>query len=313
MKRFCILLTTIILLLAGCGMRASLTSGLLTDNDWPKKRVMVMPVTDLTGIDLHESIDAISEELTKILQKTGFFNLYPQNEAPRSPAEAGQAIRAKANKTKKFHSFMPGESIDPELLREAKERGVNAIIFETLNPIELNPGKSGIWPLRKKAWSCTVSMNIDIFDVTSETIFLSKEIADNITLSSEETTEETEKDGNTETKKKALKERLPDILKEAANAASLSLNQKVWTGRIVSINTKEIIINAGSDVGLRPGVVLEVFRKGEYITSFNKQTHQLPGPKAGEIKIVRIKQHHSFAEPIDGDGFKVGQIVRVKD
>jgi len=295
MKRFCILLATIILLFAGCGMRALLTSKLFPDNDWPKKRVMVMPANDLTGIAFHESIDTISKELTKILGKTGCFNLCPHN------------------KMKRFHSFTPGESIDPELLREAKERGMNAIIFETINPIELNPGKSGIWPFRKKGWNCIVSMNIDIVDVNSETILLSKEIADNITLSSEETTEKTEKGGNTETKKKALKECLPDILKEAANAASLSLNQKVWTGRIVSIDTKEIIINAGSDVGLRPGVVLEVFSKGEYITSFNKQTYQLPGPKAGEIKIVSIQQHHSFAEPLKQGNFKPGQIIRVKD
>jgi len=298
-KRLYFLLTVCalfsLLLLAGCGMRALLTSQLLPDNPWPKKSVMVMPATNLTGIALHESIDTIREELTKILQKTGFFNLYPHN------------------KTKKFRPFRPEDPIDPELLREAKERGINAIIFETINPIELNPGKSGIWPFRKKAWSCAVSMNIDILDVNSETILLSKEIADDITLPSGKTTEETEKGGNTETKKKALKERLPDILKEAANAVSLSLNQKVWTGRIVSIDTKEIIVNAGSDVGLRPGVVLEVFRKGEYITSFNKQTYQLPGPKAGEIKIVSLKKRHSLAEPIDGDGFKVGQIVRVKD
>jgi hypothetical protein len=105
----------------------------------------------------------------------------------------------------------------------------------------------------------------------------------------------------------------PFSLRMAANTASLSLNQKVWTGRIVSIDTKEIIINAGSDVGLRQGVVLDVFRKGECITSFQKQIYQLPGPKAGEIKIISMKTRHSLAEPIDGDGFKVGQIVKVKD
>ena len=282
-------------LFASCGMRALLTSQQFTDNDWPRKRVMVMPATDRTGIDFHESRDTISKELTKILQETGCFNLYSHNKA------------------KPFQSFVPEESIDPETLREAKERGMNAIIFETINPVELNPGKSGIWPFRKKAWDCTVSINIDIIDVTSETLLLSKEIAETITLSTEETVEETQKNGLAETKKKALKECLPDILREAANAAILSLNQKVWTGRIASINTKEVRINAGSDVGLRPGVVLEVFSKGEYISSFNKQTHQLPGPKAGEIKIVSLKPRYSFAEPIDGDGFKVGQIVRVKD
>ena len=284
-----------LLLLAGCGMRASLISGLLTDNGWPKKRVMVMPATNLTGTPLSESIDTISEELTKILRKTGFFNLYPQN------------------KTKKFHSFTPGESIDPELLREAKERGINAIIFETLNPIEVNPGKSGIWPFRKKGWRCTVSMNIDTVDVATETILLSKEIADNITLSGEETTDEIEKVTNVKIKKRAFKECLPDLLKRAANAASLSLNKEVWTGRIVSIDKKEIIINAGSDVGLRPGVVLEVFCEGECITSFKEHIYQLSGPKAGEIKIVSIKQRHSFAEPIKGGDFIPGQIIRVKD
>jgi len=39
----------------------------------------------------------------------------------------------------------------------------------------------------------------------------------------------------------------------------------------------------------------------------------LPGPKAGEIKIVSIKQRHSFAEPIKEGNFKPGQIISVKD
>jgi len=105
-KRLYFLLTVCALfslsLLAGCGMRALLTSQLLPDNDWPKKRIMVMPPVDLTGIALHESLDTIHEELTTILQKTGFFNLYPHN------------------KKKKSYSFTPGDPIDPELLREAK-------------------------------------------------------------------------------------------------------------------------------------------------------------------------------------------------
>jgi hypothetical protein len=298
-KRLFILLTAFtlfpILLLAGCQTTASLVSRVLTDNDWPKKRVMIMPATDLTGIGLTESIDLISEELTKILKKTGFFNIYPQN------------------KTKKFHSFKPGELIDPELLREAKEMGMNAIIFETINPIDVNPAKSGIWPFRKKAWRYTVSMNIDILDVNRETILLSKEIADKITLPSKEATEETEKAANAETKKRALKECLQDILKRAEKATCLSLNHELWTGRIISINKKKIIINVGRDVGLRPAVVLEVFDKGECITSFKEQTYQLPDTKVGEIKIVNIKQRHSYAEPIKEGYFKPGQIIRIKD
>jgi len=49
------------------------------------------------------------------------------------------------------------------------------------------------------------------------------------------------------------------------------------------------------------------------ITASTGQTYALPGQKVGEIKIVTLKTRHSLAEPVKGDGFKVGQIVRVKD
>lgn len=284
-----------ILLLAGCGTSASLESRGLPDNDWPKKRVMVMPATNLTGIPLDELIDTVSEELTKILGKTGFFNIYHHN------------------KTKKSLLFKPGEPVDPELIREAREMGMNAIIFETVNPIETNSVKPGIWSSRGKAQRFTVSINIDIVDVNRGIMLLSKEIADNTTVSDEEAEKEKEKSPDVETKKRAFKECLPDILEKAAMAVSLSLNREVWTGRIESTDKKRIIINAGRDAGLRSGIVFEVFAKGEYITSFKGQTFQLLGPKVGEIKTVGIKPRHSTAEPITGTDFKAGQIVRVKD
>lgn len=298
-NRLYIILTAIVLfpvlLLAGCGMRIPLVSRVFTDNDWPKKRVMVMPVTDLTGIGLGESMDTISEELSRILRKNGFFNVYHQNEP------------------KKFPFLKPGEPIDAELMREAKEMGTNAIIFETVNPIEVNPVKSGIWPFRRKAQRFTVSMNIDILDVNRGTMILTKEIAESTILSDEEAEEETEKFTNVETKKRAFRKCLPDILKKAAREANLSLNREVWEGRIVSIDKKRIIINAGRDAGLRPGIVFEVFSKGEDITSFKGQIYQLQGPKVGEIKIVKIKPRHSYAEPIKEGDFKSGQIIRVKE
>ena len=295
MKRFCILLTAIILLSTGCGIKTLVTSKFVSNNNWPRKRVMVMPASDLTGVAFRESRDTIHEKLISILQKTECFKLCPPNEI------------------KTYYSFTPGELINPELLREAKERGINAIIFETLNPVEIKSGKSGIWPLRKKAWICTVSMNVDIVDITSETLFASKEIADTITLLIEETEIEIQNGGPKQVEKKALMECLPKILREAAQVACFSINQRVWTGKIVSINAKEIIINAGNDVGLRPGIVLEVLSRGKSITSFHKKSYHLPGPRVGEIKIVSVKQNHSFAEPLEAGDLKPGQIIRIKD
>jgi hypothetical protein len=38
----------------------------------------------------------------------------------------------------------------------------------------------------------------------------------------------------------------------------------------------------------------------------------LPDQKVGEIRIVSLKTRRAFTKPFNGDGFEVGQIVRVK-
>jgi len=297
MKKVLFLLGTFALfpiLVAGCGMTASLVSRALPDNDWPKKRIMLMPATDLTGIPLDELLDTISAGFGKTLGGKGSFDVYHGNES------------------KKPHSFKQGQSFVPELMREAREMGINAIIFETVNPIEANPDKTGIWPFRRKAWRFTLSMNVDIVDANGGTILLSKEIVHTMTLSEEGAKDKKERSPNVETKKRALRQCLPDIIEKAATDATLSLNGRVWTGTIVSVDDKRILINAGRDVGLRPGIVFEVFGEGESITSLKGQTYHLPGPKVGEIRTVRIEPRRSWAEPISGTAFKSGQLIKVK-
>jgi TolB-like protein len=279
----------------GCATGPSLFSRALADNDWPKKRVMVMPVTNLTGLTSDELVDAKGEEVSTILRKSGFFVVYQHN------------------KTEQSYSFQVGKPVDPELLRASQERGMNALVFETVNPIEVNPVKKGIWPFRTRAQRFTVSVNINIVDVNTGTVILGEDFAKDVTFSGEEIRTDTEETPYAEKKARALKQCLPEILKKAARSATNSLNQQVWTGRIVSLDEQGIIINAGRDVGLRPGVVLEVFCTGECITSCTGQTYELPGVKVGEIKIVRLETHHSLAEPVKGTDYRPGQIVKVRD
>lgn len=298
-RRFYILLSTVFLLLlvflAGCATGPSLFSRALSDNNWPKKRVMVMPVINLTGLASDELVDAVSEEGSTILQESGFFIVYQHN------------------KTTQSYSLQVGKPVDPELVRVSQERGINALIFETINPIEVDLVRKGIWPFRKRAQRFTVSVNINIVGVNTGTVILGEDIAKEVTFSGEEIKTETEETPYAEKKRRALKECLPEIIKKAAKATTRSLNQQVWTGRIVSLDQQGIMVNAGRDVGLRPGVVLEVFCTGECITSCTGQTYELPGVKVGEIKIVVLKTRHSFAEAIKGNSFKPGQIIRVKD
>jgi hypothetical protein len=298
-RRFYILLGTVFLFplvfAAGCATGPSPFSRALSNNDWPKKRIMVMPVINLTGLTLDELVDAKTEEAGTILQKSGLFIVYQHN------------------KTEQPYSFQVGKPVDPELLRVSQERGMNALVFETVNPIEVNLVRKGIWPFRSRAQRFTVSVSINIVDVNTGTVILGEDIAKDVTFSGEEIRTETEETPYAQKKARALKQCLPEILKKAARSAARSLNQQVWTGRILSLDQQGIVVNAGRDVGLRPGVVLEVFCTGECITSCTGQTYELPGVKVGEIKIVALKTRHSFAEAVKGTDYQPGQIVRVKD
>ena len=285
---------SIILLTTGCATSRSLVYKLLPDNDWPKKRIMVMNANDLSGIGFNNSTDLVSEELTDILKEMGSFNIFRHN-------------------SEKPVLFESGKPIDSKLIIEASEMGIHAILFETINPIERIPAKSGIWPFRMKAQKYIVSMNIDLVDVSKGTILLSKEITEDIKLPYEEFDEYTEKSLDKETKQEAFEECLPSILEKSAMIISHTINREVWTGKIVSVDRAGITINAGKDVGLRPGIIFEVFGQGESITSCNRQNYYLPGPKVGEIKIIDIKSHYAHTKPIQGNAFEPAQIIRIRD
>ena len=111
---------------------------------------------------------------------------------------------------------------------------------------------------------------------------------------------------------KQLDKRLSEILEHQADAIIDGLNDKPWTGRVLSANRESIVINAGKDVGINKGKVFNVFGKGELIRSVSGRSIYLLGQKVGEIKTVKVMDSHSSATPVSGGSFKAGQVIRVK-
>ena len=281
--------------IAGCGTGRSLVSQTIKDTDWPKKRVIVMPTVDLSGVSSGGLVNTVSEELSENLRKTGFFIIQQPDETTHS------------------YTFKLGKPLEQELMKKATKSGINAIVFTTVTPVEITSARKGVWPFRKHAEKFTVSLNMDIVDINLGTVIISKGYAQDTKFSGE-TIIATGKQGPfAERKLKALEKRLPEIVEKATKTAIRSLNRQVWTGRIVSLDEGKIMVNAGRDVGLRPGVVFEVFCADECVTAYTGQTYALPGQKVGEIRLVGLKTRRSFAEAVEGVGFQVGQIVRVKD
>ncbi|MEW6096642.1 MAG: CsgG/HfaB family protein [bacterium] len=91
------------------------------------------------------------------------------------------------------------------------------------------------------------------------------------------------------------------------------LKTKPWEGRIVIVKNDEVIINAGSDVGIKIGDVMEVWTTGEELidpaTGLSLGVEE--GQKIGTIEITDVKEKYSVAMITTGTGFKRNDIVRM--
>jgi len=285
--------SVLLLFISGCATISSLMPP-ISDKKWPKKRVMVMGVTNLSNLSLDESKD-VSNDLARGLRNTGFFNIHQQDEPE------GYSI---------FESETKGNL---DFLKQFSDIGMNAIIFTRLYPINQTNVRSGIWPLRKKAKKFTAILNITVFDVHRKTVILNKDIIENITIPFKDLKATNENILDVENEKLALRQCLPRMLKKSVKAIYQALNDEIWEGKIISVDTETTTINAGRDAGLKQGLVLAVLEDGELITTYKGKAYPLTGKEVGKIKIVEIKQRTSIAKPLTTGKFKAGQIIRVEE
>jgi len=262
-----------------------------------KKRVLVIPVMDQAGVG-EEKAAYITTTLVELLKKDKNILVYKSINPMGSTA--------------KMKSPQYGIVIDPEMAKRAEEMGMNTLITSILNTFEVTSKKAGIWPFRKFRKEFEISMLVNALDITSGTIFLtnleSRKIK--ITVDEEESEEEKEK---LVIDDKRLDKGLSRILEKQVSVIRSGLANQPWSGRVVSVNTENVIINAGKDVGIAAGTVLDVFGKGEPIRSLSGQAYHLLGPKIGEIKAVEVMEDNSSAVPLTGGGFQAGQVIKLKN
>ena len=254
-----------------------------------KKRVMVLPIIDRANVG--EGLTAyITSDLIECLKKSPQLLVYEQS-------KMSWDLKKKP----------PGFGIveQPELLKKAEDQEMNAIIYGVLNPIEVETKKTGIWPLRKSHRIYEVSLVVNIVDVISKTILLSCLESREVPFSLDEAQSQNEK----ELVEQALKESMPRILKSQASSLIERLEEEPWTGKILGIDNGTIKINAGRDIGLKPGHHFSVYARGESIPSVEGRVFYVLGKKIGEIKASKIMEKHSLALPVKEGQFLAGQVI----
>ena len=86
-----------------------------------------------------------------------------------------------------------------------------------------------------------------------------------------------------------------------------------WSARVADFDapTKEVVLNAGSDVGVAVGDVFEVHRVARVIK--DPDTGEIIGTRTtlvGKIKVTQVEKKIAMASVVEGTEFAVGDIVR---
>ncbi len=111
---------------------------------------------------------------------------------------------------------------------------------------------------------------------------------------------------------------LADAIQVAANKAAyhvaLQLESLPWEGTVIKVEGSKIIINGGTNVGMKAGMTLKLFKKGEeMIDPDTKESLGFDTSENGSIRVVSAAEKFATCEIVEGGaGAKRGDIVRLE-
>ena len=280
----------------GCGTTKSVYKKVTFKDTGLKKRVLVLPLLDQAGLGEAKTAE-LTAKLVELL-KEGETLLVYKGELP-TPSR------------RRMRSLKFAVVIDPALIENADRMGMNVLVAGVLNPSEMTAKTWGWWPLKWVRRKIEVSLLLNAYDIIDGTLFLTHLETRKIKVSTDNPG--WEEGGNPEIDEAELEEELLDILEDQASKIRDELEDQPWRGRIMSVDGETMVINAGSDMGVRNGSEFQVFSVGERIRSVSGKYFYLLGPKVGEIKTVEVKDSHASATAVNGGPFKTGQIITIKN
>ena len=117
-------------------------------------------------------------------------------------------------------------------------------------------------------------------------------------------------------KKQAPIEEIPETLEQIATLLGEKLCDAVsgqrWKSYIIKRDGNRITIPSGRNVGLKSGMILEVYNSTTVVNGLGEERFFLPGQKIGEIKISYVYPDKSEAVITEDKGIQIGSVVKIK-
>ena len=110
-----------------------------------------------------------------------------------------------------------------------------------------------------------------------------------------------------------LSQTLNQLLADIGFDTCLAVSEQPWNSYVSSITGDTVIVSAGSEVGLAPGEILDVFGAGRIIEGIDGQRFLTEGPKIAQLEIVSVLDYTAEAVVKSGEGIKAGDVVKLED
>jgi curli biogenesis system outer membrane secretion channel CsgG len=103
-------------------------------------------------------------------------------------------------------------------------------------------------------------------------------------------------------------------LQGAVTAIVAGMQKARWSARVIDFRNGMLYVNAGADMGMRPGMELAVFRPQEALVDPDTgKSIGTPDEKIGTVVVDSVEEKYCVAKVLFGAEMKRGDVVRFKD
>ncbi len=255
----------------------------------PKKKVLIAPFLCAWNPLSNYGIKVSSKFAQRLKHEPGNILVYlPKNPSSWMP-----------------DGFVPRFGIidDPDMVKDAASLNMNYLITGIIDVMKVERRTNGVWPFRHFDQVFEAILVINVIDTVTGALVESHMASERFAIPLKKLTKEENK-----LFRKVLNNTVPALIKKQVKLAAKVIENDTWKAKIVEIeeNPGRIKINAGSRVGIKEGMLLEVHKWGKKLRSSNGNFFYCLGERLGIIKIVSVKKDYAFGVPLNKADYKAG-------
>ena len=93
---------------------------------------------------------------------------------------------------------------------------------------------------------------------------------------------------------------------------SKNVKAQAWPGGYLIVADDLFFVEAGSEMGIKPGMIFEVKRVKKEVKNRDGKVIKVLYDTIGELKVIEVEEGLSTLEAISGSGFQNDDLVRPK-